>query len=442
MSQQERFRTILTLGLPIIGGMLSQSLLNLVDAAMVGRLGGKALAGVGLAGYANFIAISFVIGLSSAVQSTVARRCGEGRNDEAARPVNWGIILALLIALPLSLLFSSHSEYLLGLMSQDPEVLAIANDYFDYRIAAMAAVGVNLSLRGWWNGTHRPIVHVRLLVLMHLLNVGLSFGLIFGRFGLPALGAPGAGLGTSLALFAGCLLNALMVWRDARPHGFLRWRNGVSSLGTMLRLSVPHSVQQLFFSLAIAVLFWIIGQIGTEEQAIAHVLINLALFLILPGVGLGMASTSLVSHALGRNRPTEAQQWGWDVIKTALAIMCLLSLPMWLAPEQLLSLFLQDPQLIDQARLPLQITGLAICLDAASLVLTQALLGAGANRLVMLVSISGQWLFYLPLAWLVGPHFGFGLTGIWLVQLVHRCLSSLVFIGIWRSRQWAEIRLG
>ena len=442
MSPPERLRTILSLGLPIIGGMLSQSLLNLVDAAMVGHLGETALAGVGIAGYANFIAISCIIGLSSAVQSLVARRQGEGRRDEMARPVNAGIILALLIALPLSLLFATGSDALLGLMSHDPAVLAIANDYFDYRIASMVAVGINFSLRGWWNGTYRPMVHLRLLVLMHLLNIGLSYGLIFGRFGLPALGAPGAGLGTSMALTAGCLLNALMVWRDARQHGFLKAKRDRKALSRVLRLSLPHSLQQLLFAVAIAVLFWIIGQIGTQEQAIAHVLINLALFLILPGVGLGMASTSLVSHALGRNQPGEAQQWGWDVIKTALAIICLLSLPMWLVPDQILALFMTDPQLIDQARLPLQITGLAICLDAATLVLTQALLGAGAHRLVMMVSVSGQWLFYLPLAWLFGPHLGFGLTGIWLVQLVHRSLSSLVFISIWRRRHWADIKLG
>ncbi len=442
MSQQERLRTILTLGLPIIGAMLSQSLLNLVDAAMVGRLGETALAGVGIAGYANFIAISCIIGLSSAVQSLVARRGGEGRHHEMARPVNGGIILTLMIGLPLSLLFAAYSHDLLQLMSRDAAVLAIASDYFDYRIAAMAAVGINFSLRGWWNGTYRPMVYLRLLVLMHLLNVVLSYGLIFGRFGLPEMGAPGAGLGTSLALTAGCLLNTVLVWHDARKHGFLRWQPDKTEIGTVLRLSVPHSFQQLFFAVAIAVLFWIIGQIGTQEQAIAHVLINLALFLILPGVGLGMASTSLVSHALGRNRPTEAQQWGWDVIKTALGIICLLSLPMWLVPDQILALFMTDPLLIQQAQLPLQITGLAICLDAASLVLTQALLGAGAHRLVMLVSVSGQWLFYLPLAWLFGPHLGFGLTGIWLVQLVHRSLSSLVFMGIWRRRHWADINLG
>ena len=79
LNRRQRITTILTLGLPIIGGMLSQSLLNLVDAAMVGRLGETALAGVALGGYSNFLAVSLILGLSSGVQASIARRQGQGR---------------------------------------------------------------------------------------------------------------------------------------------------------------------------------------------------------------------------------------------------------------------------------------------------------------------------------------------------------------------------
>ena len=77
MLNLSRSKTVLTLGLPIMAGMLSQSLLNLVDAAMVGSLGEAALAGVGLGGYANFMSIALIIGLGSGVQAIVARRVGE-----------------------------------------------------------------------------------------------------------------------------------------------------------------------------------------------------------------------------------------------------------------------------------------------------------------------------------------------------------------------------
>lgn len=439
MPVSQRFKTILSLGLPIIGAMLSQSVLNLVDAAMVGSLGDSALAGVGVGSYANFVAISLILGLSSGVQAMVARRRGQGRIEEMARPVNWGLLISLIFALPLSILFIHFSGSIVSLISDDQDVHRIAGDYFNYRTLAMFAVGANLSFRGWWNGIKQPGTYLNILLVMHLFNVAISYCLIFGALGLPEMGAAGAGLGTALALYLGCFLNALLVFRNARPHGFLRIRRGPASLGTLLRLSIPHSVQQFFFAASICALFWIIGELGTEDQAIAHVLINLALFLILPSVGLGIASTSLVSHSLGENKPEEAYQWGWDAIKTASVMIIGLSMPLWLFPEQVLGLFIHSESLIAEASLPLQITALAICADTAAIVLAQALLGAGANRPVLIISTVGQWAFYLPLAWWIGPYLGFGLLGIWLVQLVHRSLSSLVFAYVWSKRRWMHI---
>ena len=74
-----RRRRIFGLALPIIGGMLSQNVLNLVDTGMVGTLGDAALAGVGLGGFANFLFFAFILGLSAGVQAMAARRVGEGR---------------------------------------------------------------------------------------------------------------------------------------------------------------------------------------------------------------------------------------------------------------------------------------------------------------------------------------------------------------------------
>lgn len=438
----QRYTTILALGLPIIGGMLSQSVLNLIDAVLVGQLGDASLAGVGIGSYANFVAISLILGLSSAVQTLVARKQGQGLVEESTKPVLWGILIACLFALPLSLLFIHHSDSIAALMTDNSAVQDIAAEYFDYRTAAMLAIGLHLSFRGWWNGTKRPGTYFKVLIFTHVLNVAVSYCLIFGSLGLPRLGAPGAGLGTAIALYAGVLLNAWLVYKDAKPKGLANWKTkDISSLLSLLKLSIPHSIQQLLFSLAICVLFWIIGLLGTSDQAIAHILINLSLFLILPAVGFGVASTSLVSHALGEKKSREAAQWAWDVITVAVITISILSLPLWVVPEIVLSAFLQSQSLIEQATLPLQLTALAITLDAAAIVLSQSLLGVGASRNVLLISAVGQWLFYLPLAWLFGPYLGFGLLGIWIVQLVHRSLSSAVFISIWKQGKWLEIRL-
>lgn len=438
MQDAQRYRTVLSLGLPIMGGMLSQSLLNLVDAALVGRLGEDALAAVGAASYANFVVISLILGLSSSVQTLVARFSGQQSPQNALQAVSASLVLATIISLPLTLFFTTFSEtLLLPLLAGDSSnSQRIANDYFDYRVAALCFVAANLAFRGWWNGTQRPITYLRSLIVTQVINVPLSYGLIFGHWGLPELGASGAGLGTALSLLLGTVLNTIVIGRDIRTRAFEIRAPQVEMIHTIFRLALPHSMQQLFMALSVMVLFSIVGLLGSEQQAITHVLINLTLLLILPAVGIGIATTSLVSHALGANQPPQAYRWGWIASKAAFIMIFVISLPMWIWPESLLKLFLTNEALITQAVTPLRLSAAAICIDVIAIVLAQALLGVGATKQVFTISTSVQWLVFLPLAWLTGPIWGLGLVGIWCSQVIYRTISSLVFIHVWRKRSW------
>ncbi|SDS38935.1 putative efflux protein, MATE family [Halopseudomonas xinjiangensis] len=436
---RDRLRSIALLGLPIMGGMLSQSLLNLVDAAMVGSLGSAALAGVGLGSYANFMAIALVMGLGAGVQAMVARRHGEGNVGQIATPLNDGLLIVALFAVPLTFVCWFNAERIIGLLAEDPEVAGIGADYFRWRTLAIIAVGANFAFRGYWNGIRQSGTYLLILLGMHVLNITVSYGLIFGRYGLPEMGAAGSGLGTCIAMLVGCATHFLITHRSARRHGFLRRRPRMKRLRNLLALTIPNSLQQFLFATGITTLFWIIGQIGTQELAIAHVLINLALFLILPGVGMGMAAATLVSHSLGEREPDEAYRWGWDVVRVAGCALFLLGLPFWLAPQAVLGLFTHDAQLLALGDWPLRITGLGMTLDATALVLTQALLGAGASRTVMGVNLGSQWLLFLPCAYLAGPVLGGGLLSIWLLQSGYRAVTSLIFAIMWRRRHWADI---
>ena len=242
-------------------------------------------------------------------------------------------------------------------------------------------------------------------------------------------------------MFLGTGMYFLLTWRTGRNHGFLRSLPRRAELLFMLRLSMPNSLQQFFFATGVTALFWIIGQIGTAELAIAHVLVNLALLLILPGVGLGMAATTLVSHSLGEQRPHEAYRWGWDVVRVAVVVLFVMGLPFWLVPELVLQLFTRDPELLALGTWPLRITGLGMTLDAIALVLTQALLGAGASRTVMGVNLGSQWLIFLPCAYLAGPILGGGLLAVWLLQSLYRTMTSVIFAIMWERKHWADIRI-
>ncbi|MEE8057792.1 MAG: MATE family efflux transporter [Pseudomonadales bacterium] len=440
--ESARLQRILNLGLPIMGGMISQSVLNLVDTAMVGALNDpNALASVGIGSFVNFISIALIMSLGISVQAMVARRMGENRQDVAAHPLNSGIVLALLVGLPLTLICLHYSPYILRIFSDNPDVIRTGTEYYNYRVLGIIAVGLNFSFRGYWNGIDRSIIYLKTILLVHLSNIILSYGLIYGKFGFSEMGAVGAGVGTTVSLYLGAAMLLFITLRQGGVHGFAREFPSMDTFRSLLKLAVPNSLQQLLFALGVTTFFWIISQIGLNELAISHVLINLSLALILPGMGLGQASTTLVSQALGKRNYDDAHQWAWDVVKVALVLLLLMASPMLLIPDATLSLFVSTPALIDLGHYALQIIGLCVLFDSIVLVLSQSLLGAGDSKNVFKVTVSVQWLFTLPLAWLFGPVLGFGLAGAWCAQFLQRVVATTIYIRLWNQRKWTSIKI-
>ncbi|MFV1996492.1 MAG: MATE family efflux transporter [Acidiferrobacterales bacterium] len=439
--KSDRARRVLVLALPVIGGMVSQNILNLVDTAMVGTLGNAALAAVGIGGFAAFMAQSLILGVATGVQAMAARRKGELRLGETAYSLNGGLLLVWLAAPVLSVLLYFLVPYLYPYINSDPDVIAAGTPYLEARVLAIVFVGSNFAFRGYWNAVDLSRLYMWTLVVMHSSNIFLNYVLIFGNFGAPVLGVEGAGIATALSTVIGTIVYLGLGLRYARENGFLRGLPTPREMRTLIRLSVPNGIQQLFFSAGFMALYWIIGQVGTPELAAANVLINVMLVAFLPGIAMGLVAATLVGQALGRKDADDAAQWGWDVVKVALLIMGLLGIPMWVTPGLVLHIFIHDPPTLELALLPMQLTGFLVVMEAVGMVLMNALLGAGDNKRVMKVAIGMQWLVFLPLAWLVGPGMGYGLIGIWLLQGVYRAVQATVFASMWKRHQWSKIKV-
>ncbi len=439
MLDKERSRHIMALTTPILGGMLSQNILNLVDAAMVGQLGSAALGGVGIASFVNFLAMSLFIGLATGVQALVGRTMGAGKADRAAFPLNAGILLDLAIGLPLAALLVWQAPNIMNALLDDPAVVAESTPYLQSRMAVISAMGINFAFRGFWSAVGKPGVYLRTLVVMHLLNIVLNYVLIFGHWGFPALGTFGAGLGTAIAMAIGTLSYTFIAWRKAAHHGFLRGLPSRESIMSLVRIAGPAALQQFFFAAGFTALFWIIAQIGTEELAGANAIVNLTLVAILPCIAFGITANTLVSHSLGAGEPEEAYRWGWDIVRLAVAVVFLIGLPFLLFPHAILSVFLHEPAALDKAVIPLRIMGGGIAIDAVAIVLINALQGAGAARQTMLVSLSMQWGIFLPLAYLLGPVLGYGLTAIWVAQVCYRLVQMVWVVRLWTRREWQAL---
>ena len=433
---------VLKLALPIIGGMVSQNLLNLADAWMVGSLGSSALAATGLANFLNFMAVAAITGISPAVQAIAARRAGEGRFGETAVSLNGGLMLSLMIGIPLSVIMIVLAPAIFRAMNNDPAVVAQGTEYLQWRLVAVAAVGMNFSFRGYWSAMKMTRIYMMTLIDMHVLNVIFSYTLIHGLFGLPALGVKGAGIGTTMAILIGTCIYFWHASKHGKEHGFLERRPTSDEFRSLLKLGVPSAIQQLLFSGGFTVLFWIIGKIGTAELAVSNVLVTISLTAVLPGIGFGIAAATLCGQALGRGDAADAKRWAWDVYRVSLWLFVPLAAIMLLLPSPVLSLFVHgDAKLIEVGRLPLQMVGINILLDALGLIMMQALLGVGASRLVMIVAVGLQWLVFLPVAYLLGPVYAMGLMSIWIAMGIYRLLQTIIFTRAWQRSDWASLKI-
>lgn len=434
-----RRQRILVLALPIIGGMVSQNLLNVVDTAMVGFLGNPALAAVGLSSFVVFMCQALVVGISTGVQTLAARKKGEGQIERAAKVLNTALLLVLVVAPLLSLVLVRLAEPLYPFLNKDAAVIEQGVPYLELRLAAIVFVGMNFAFRGYWNALDLSRLYMTTLILMHACNIFLNYVLIFGHFGAPALGVTGAGLASAISVAVGTVIYFYLGFSHARKDGFMKGLANRQETGSLIRISGPSGLQQLFFSAGFVVTFWIIGKIGTAELAAANVLITVTLFAMLPGLGLGLACTTLVSQALGRNEPDDAYCWGWDVTKVTVVVMTVLGVPMWLVPDLVSNLFIHDAATRELARWPMRLMGLTMPVEAVGFTFMHALLGAGDAKGVMYVSIGIQWLLLLPLAYLIGPVLGFGLLSIWILQGGFRAMQSAIFLLKWKNRRWQHI---
>ena len=183
-------------------------------------------------------------------------------------------------------------------------------------------------------------------------------GLIFGvpALHIPPLGALGAGIGTSASIWVGTLAYALAGCKHAHTKGFTTAFLSKDELGVLCAQALPSSATSVLFASGMTAMYAIVSHLGTAQVAAVNVLLNLALVLILPISGMGIAAGALAGRALGRGDVEDAKRWPWDVSKLAAALMAGVGLCMAAFPLFFLTPFLSDPVAASLAVTPLRLT--------------------------------------------------------------------------------------
>ena len=436
---KNRIKQILKLATPIMLGMVSHNIIDLIDILMISAKGETAIASVGLAGGLAFFCLSCLIGFSAAVQTITARRLGEGKTKQLAVALTESFKWTLLTAIPFSLVMYYFSPQIFSFLSPDVAVSQVSTDYFQYRILGFTFFMCNFLFRGYWNGIKKPMPYLGILVFTHACNAFLNWVFIFGNLGAPELGVAGAGLASALSVGIGTAVYFLSGFMLIKNQGFLVdvWKINESAL-PLLKLAWPFCTRQGFHALWILSLYWLIALLGTTELAIANVLINILLFLVLPGVGFGQATQSLVSEALGQNDRKEVKQWAWDVIKLASLGLFFAGLIILIFPRFFIGFFIHNPETIEMAVPVLRLDAITIWIEVIGIIISHGLHGTGDTKTVMYLSTPTEWLIKLPLMYVLGITLNYGLMGIWVGIALYNIAITGVYIFIWQRERWGN----
>lgn len=441
MLTRSRIKTIVDIALPIAIGSSASFIMVFVDLAMVGRLGNNALAAVGLAGFSFAIVIALISGIVPAVQGITARRVGEGSKEPICLALNGGLLLAAIVAVPMTVGGYLIAPALIGLTSSDANVVAEGVPYMRALLMGVLAMGMSAAFQGFWNGLARVKIFMINLIMINCLNIFLNYVFIFGNLGAPALGTEGAGIATTCASYFGALFYFAVTLYSYRDQGFLKVWPKKSLIQTMIEIGLPGAAQDIFFSLGYIVFYWIIGMVGTAELAVVNVLTRISMLLIIFSEALEDAATTMVSRTLGEGDPDGAAAWGWDIAKIGVIFVTLLGLPLLLFPEWSLSLFIVDPETVAMGKIPAQITGGLTGVVSIIMIFAGTLVSLGDGKRVLLVSLTTQWLIFLPAVWFVGVYLGYGLLEISIIQAAYGLIAAALIVALWADGRWKTIQI-
>ena len=421
---------------PIVISMLSYTAMGVVDTLFVGGLGTAELAGVSIAATAMMLVSALALGGLQSVKVVVSQATGAGLLGRA-RQAGWqGLWMALSLGACVALLALLAARFC-GVMGASGEVLEHATAYFGIRCLAAPGWFALTALCEYRQGRGDTRSSMRYNLLANGLNCVLDPILIVGWGPIDAMGVGGAALATLLAQsLAAVAICASFVHEVGRPMPPDR-----DALTRLARVGLPLGMNWLLDVGVWSILVAMLARINAAEVAANMVAIRVVSVSFLPGHGIGQAASILVGRCVGAEQPGVASSVVRSALFVACAVMGAMAFVFVSAPEPIVSLFTDDPEVIAIASALLVYAAGFQVVDAVTMTLQGALNGAGDTAFTMKVGIVAGWGVLLPLGWLLGVRLGMGSAGVWLAIMADITLRSIAVTARWRSGAWRGRRV-
>jgi len=405
------------LAAPVATIQFGLMLMGVVDTMMLGRLSANALAAGALGHIVTITLLMFGAGVLSALDPLAAQAWGAGDRDEIAGHLQRGVVLALVMSVPFALLLWDV-RWLFRLLGQPPEVIGDPASYARMIIAGFPAYLVFLAFRQTLQamGIVRPAAVA--IVFGNLVNVVVNYALIFGHFGMPALGVAGSACSTSFARWTMLFWLLIAARRQLAPiwRGFTSEAVALARHARLLRIGLPIGFHNSIEICVFATVGMLMGTMGVAALGGHQIALNLASLSFMVPMGVSGAAATRVGNAIGRGDMPGARRAAGAGLILGVGAMSVFAVIFASVPGWLARLYTTDAAVIAMASALLPIAAVFQVFDGAQVVSAGVLRGGADTTFPAAFALVGFWAIGLPAGWYLAFRAGgagHGPVGLW-----------------------------
>ncbi|WP_077072121.1 MATE family efflux transporter [Mailhella massiliensis] len=432
-SKQET-RNLVFLAIPVFLGQIAQIAMSFVDTVVAGRASPVDMAAVAVATSFWIPGIMFGQGLIMAITPLVAQALGAGNRMKSRHFLRQGLWLALAISVLLMSIFFAISATITIWGDMDPLLAKKTSEYLFAVLfgvpALMLFVVQRCFLEG--HGRTRPAMVAGFIGLA--LNVPLNIIFVFGKFGLPAMGAAGCGLATAI-LFWFMAASMTFFVRHTDRAALAVEKPSAALLKRIARIGLPGAFAMLNETAAFALIALIVSPLGVTTVAGHQIAINVSAFVWMCPFSIGAASTIRVGTLLGAGDIGAAKRARLTALTITLFMACVLALLIYLVRYPVAELYTRDAAVIEMAGLLLICEVFYQFPDGIQTNTLCSLRGWNDTRAIFCISFIAYWVVSLPLGWILCmtdmlTEKPLGVLGFWIALIAGLSVAAVLYL--WR----------
>ena len=436
MTQREKLWLIVSLSIPSILAQISATVMFFIDASMVGHLGAKASAAIGLVETTGWLMGGLGSAANMGFSVQVAHFIGANDMEAARRVLRQSIVCCIIWALAISITALCISPYLPYWLGGNEEIARDASLYF----AIFGFSGIFFQMEGLAGSMLKCSGNMK---IPSMLNIGMCvmdvvFNYIF--IYILGMGVMGAAVGTGLAmLVTACAMMYFLIVKSkmlslvGRPGSF---KPKEDTIRTAVKIGAPMGLQHLLMGGAYIVSTMIVAPLGTIAMAAHSLAITVESLCYMPGYGIAEAATTLVGQGIGAGQRMLTRSFARMSVALGIGVMTLMGVMMWIFAPELMALMSPVEEVIALGTQVLRIEAWAEPMFAAAIVCNGVFIGAGDTIFPAIMSLGSMWAVRLTMAATLAPKFG--LKGVWTAMAVELVFRGTIFLTRLFKGKWAE----